>query len=112
MATPFWPIKFAPAQLLRGRFTIETGWFSSPTATRNASKLKRGRMVERRYISTMALNIKNPQVEELAAEVAQMAAETKTEAIRRALIERKQRLQARGGGLQPKRSIVEYLEQH
>ena len=60
----------------------------------------------------MALNIKNPQVEELAAEVAQMAAETKTEAIRRALIERKQRLQARGGGLQPKRSIVEYLEQH
>jgi antitoxin VapB len=40
----------------------------------------------------MALNIKNPQVEELAAEVAEIAGETKTEAIRRALEERRQRL--------------------
>ena len=40
----------------------------------------------------MALNIKNPHVEELAAEVADLAGETKTEAIRRALEERKQRL--------------------
>jgi antitoxin VapB len=36
----------------------------------------------------MALNIKNPQVEQLAAEVARLAHETKTEAIRRALEER------------------------
>jgi antitoxin VapB len=40
----------------------------------------------------MALNIKNSQVEELAAEVAEYTGETKTEAIRRALEERKQRL--------------------
>ena len=40
----------------------------------------------------MALNIKNPDVERLVAEVAAMAGETKTEAIRRALEERKQRL--------------------
>jgi antitoxin VapB len=40
----------------------------------------------------MALNIKNPHVEDLAAEVAELAGETKTEAIRRALEERRQRL--------------------
>lgn len=40
----------------------------------------------------MALNIKNAQVEALATEVSQLAGETKTEAIRRALEERKQRL--------------------
>jgi len=40
----------------------------------------------------MALNIKNPEVERLATEVAQLARETKTEAIRRALEERKARL--------------------
>lgn len=40
----------------------------------------------------MALNIKNAEVEQLAEEVARLARETKTEAIRRALAERKQRL--------------------
>jgi len=40
----------------------------------------------------MALNIKNPEVERLAAEVARLARESKTEAIRRALLDRKQRL--------------------
>lgn len=40
----------------------------------------------------MALNIKNPQVEDLAAEVAEITGETKTEAIRRALEERRRRL--------------------
>jgi len=40
----------------------------------------------------MALNIKNAAVEELADEVARMAGESKTEAIRRALAERRQRL--------------------
>ncbi len=40
----------------------------------------------------MALNIKNAEVEKLAAEVARLAKETKTEAIKRALLERKQRL--------------------
>ena len=40
----------------------------------------------------MALNIKNLKVERLAAEVAALARETKTEAIGRALEERKVRL--------------------
>jgi antitoxin VapB len=40
----------------------------------------------------MALNIKNPDVERLAAEVATLAKESKTEAIRRALLDRKNRL--------------------
>lgn len=40
----------------------------------------------------MALNIKNEEVEHLAAEVAQITGESKTEAIRRALAERRQRL--------------------
>ncbi len=40
----------------------------------------------------MALSIKNVEVLRLAAEVASLANETKTEAIRRALLERKARL--------------------
>lgn len=40
----------------------------------------------------MALNIKNPDVERLAAEVATLAKESKTEAIRRALLDRKNKL--------------------
>ena len=42
----------------------------------------------------MALNIKNSQVERLAAEVARLTGESKTEAIRRALEERRNRLKA------------------
>lgn len=40
----------------------------------------------------MALNIKNADVERLAADVARLTGESKTEAIRRALDERKRRL--------------------
>lgn len=40
----------------------------------------------------MALNLKNAEVERLAAEVARMTGETKTEAVRRALVERRRRL--------------------
>lgn len=40
----------------------------------------------------MPLNIKNREVEQLAAEVARMTGETKTEAVRQALAERKARL--------------------
>lgn len=58
----------------------------------------------------MPLNIKNPDVERLAAEVASLAHETKTEAIRRALAERRIRLQARAG--RPgRKSLRDYLEQ-
>ena len=40
----------------------------------------------------MGLNIKNAEVERLAAEVAALTGESKTEAIRRALLDRKQQL--------------------
>jgi antitoxin VapB len=40
----------------------------------------------------MALNIKNKEVEELATELAKLTGESKTEAIRKALLERKSRL--------------------
>jgi antitoxin VapB len=43
----------------------------------------------------MGLSIKDPVTEKLAAEVALLAGETKTGAIRRALAERKQRLETR-----------------
>jgi antitoxin VapB len=41
---------------------------------------------------TMALNLKNVEVERLAAEVSRLTGESKTEAIRRALEERRRRL--------------------
>jgi len=57
----------------------------------------------------MGLNIKNSEVERLAGEVAGLAHETKTEAIRRALVERRARLRAHGG--KPGRQgLREYLE--
>ena len=59
----------------------------------------------------MALNIKNSDVEKLATEVAALARETKTEAIRRALLERRARLQARSGKSGGRKSLQEYLEQ-
>jgi antitoxin VapB len=58
----------------------------------------------------MALNIKNVDVERLAGEVAALAHETKTEAIRRALVERRTRLQARAGKRGGRQSLREYLE--
>src|ERR1700732_1229045 len=44
----------------------------------------------------LALNIKNREVEELAAEVAMITGESKTEAIRKALAQRRQRLARQG----------------
>ena len=58
----------------------------------------------------MALNLKNPEVERLAAEVAEMARETKTEAIRRALEERKARLAVEVAPKERLNQLVEYLE--
>ena len=60
----------------------------------------------------MALNIKNVDVERLASEVANLAHETKTEAIRRALLERLARLQAGAGRTAGRRSLREYLEKN
>jgi len=58
----------------------------------------------------MALNIKNPEVERLAADVAKLAHETKTEAIRRALAERKLRLQVTLGRPERVKQLKEYFE--
>ena len=58
----------------------------------------------------MALNIKNPEVERLAAEVAQLAHETKTEAIRKALEERRSRLAVRPSPEERLKAMTEYLE--
>ena len=57
----------------------------------------------------MALNLKNDEVERLAAEVARMTGESKTEAIRRALLERQERL--RGRSVEQRRDrILKFLE--
>lgn len=40
----------------------------------------------------MALNLKNPEVEQLVTEVAEMTGESKTEAVRTAMLERRSRL--------------------
>lgn len=58
----------------------------------------------------MGLNIKNTEVERLATEVAGLAHETKTEAIRRALLERRARLRIRLGRPTRRRSIRDYLQ--
>jgi antitoxin VapB len=57
----------------------------------------------------MALNIKNPEVERLAAEVARLAKESKTEAIRQALADRKQRLLASGRGADKQERLLTFL---
>ena len=57
----------------------------------------------------MALNIKNQQVERLAAEVARLAGETKTAAIRNALEERKARLHLTAG-THARGRLLHYLE--
>lgn len=60
----------------------------------------------------MALNIKNAEVERLAAEVATLAKESKTEAIRLALLERKARLRARGLVKSKLERLEAYLERN
>jgi antitoxin VapB len=57
-----------------------------------------GELHHRCYDEPVALNIKDPETERLAAEVAAMAGESKTGAIRQALRERKQRLELAGKG--------------
>ena len=44
------------------------------------------------YAAAMALNIKSAEVEEQVAAVSAMTGESKTEAVRRALVERRDRL--------------------
>lgn len=58
----------------------------------------------------MALNIKNEEVERLATEVAHITGETKTEAIRRALAERRQRLSYRIAAGDRQQRALRFLE--
>jgi antitoxin VapB len=58
----------------------------------------------------MALNIKNPEVESLAAELARLTGESKTEAVRQALVERRARLRFRVTDDARKRRIRTFLE--
>jgi antitoxin VapB len=58
----------------------------------------------------VALNIKNREVERLAAEVARLTGETKTEAVRRALVERRARLRSRVASAGGSERILRFLE--
>ncbi len=60
----------------------------------------------------MALNIRNADVERLAAEVAALADESTTEAIRNALLERRARLQASEDRTVGPRNIRDYMERN
>lgn len=56
----------------------------------------------------MAMNIKDPEAERLAAEVAALTGESKTAAVRTALRERRERLKAQNGLRQ--RTLRRFLE--
>lgn len=58
----------------------------------------------------MSLNIKNPEVERLADQVARLAGETKTEAIRQALLARYEVLTAMASGRHRGRRLAMFLE--
>jgi antitoxin VapB len=59
----------------------------------------------------MSLNIKNAEVEKLAADVARLTGESKTEAIRRALDERRRRLTGSSKAGRRER-VLRFLEKH
>ncbi len=63
------------------------------------------------YSSTVALNIKNDEVEQLAAEVARLSDESKTEAVRHALMERQQRLTYGVNATDRETRVRRFLEQ-
>ena len=56
----------------------------------------------------MAMNIKDPEAERLAAEVASLTGESKTAAVRNALRERRERLNVKNG--LRRRNLTRFLE--
>ena len=58
----------------------------------------------------MAMSIKNAEVERLAAELAALTGESKTEAIRKALFERRQRLSFRVTHVHREVELTRFLE--
>lgn len=61
-------------------------------------------------VDAVALNIKNSEVERLADEIARIMGETKTEAVRRALSERRQRLAYRVASAEREPRARRFLE--
>jgi antitoxin VapB len=59
----------------------------------------------------MALNIKDPETERLATEIAQLTGESKTGAIRTALRERKERLELQHPGTDREAALRQLLEE-
>jgi antitoxin VapB len=59
----------------------------------------------------MALNIKDPETVRLAAEVAAMAGESKTGAVRNALRERRERLILRAARREPAAHLLRFLRE-
>ena len=59
----------------------------------------------------MSLNIKNPEVEALVDEVARLAGESKTEAVRKALAERRDKLVFRDGARRRGERFLRYLSE-
>jgi antitoxin VapB len=59
----------------------------------------------------MALSIKSPEVEKLVAALAKMTGESKTEAVRRALIERCERLSLQRPNRERGSDFLRYLEE-
>jgi antitoxin VapB len=59
----------------------------------------------------MGLNIKDPETERLAAEVAKLTGDSKTGAIRSALADRKERLAYRVGRRDRRRELLRVLEE-
>jgi antitoxin VapB len=59
----------------------------------------------------MALNIKDPETERLAKEVAEMTGESKTKAIRSALAERRERLALRTPRRHRREDFLRFLEE-
>jgi len=58
----------------------------------------------------MPLNIKNPEVERLVDEVAKVTGESKTEAVRRALLERRERLAFQAPPRDRRAEVLRFLE--
>ena len=58
----------------------------------------------------MALNIKNDEVERLVEEVARLSGDTKTAAVRRALVERRERLALGGANTDRAARLRRFLE--
>ena len=62
-------------------------------------------------LRSMALNIKSPEVEELVATLATMTGESKTEAVRRALAERRERLSLQSARRKRGSGFLRFLEE-